>query len=325
MGAALMLSRVADSLYWSTRYVERAEDTSRLLHVNFHALLDAGIEDHGRSWQQLLLIVGMDDLYREHFDEYAARNVTEFLLWHPANPDSVKTCVARARENARGVREQISTEVWEQLNRLHLFLASHRTSTALAQPHDFLTRIVDRSYSLQGVIKATLPRGEAYEFLELGALLERADTVARILAVKVPELLERASEQTATARASNVLRSAGSLEAFRKAENDRFSGPRVVEFLLLDRNGPRTVLFCLERALNAIRVISGAEPRPERAIGRVVSELAFADVVDRSVEEIERLLRRALAGIRDGSGEIANAYFTTRVILPGPYAQQQQQ
>lgn len=320
-----MLSRVADSLYWSTRYVERAENTSRLLHVNFHALLDAAVEDHGRSWEQLLRIVGMNDLYREHFDEYAARHVTEFLLWHPANPDSVRAQVARARENARGVREQISIEVWEQLNRLHLFLASHRTSAALAQPHDFLTRIVDRSYSLQGVIKATLPRNEAYEFLELGALLERADTTVRILSVKMSELLETASEQVVTARATNVLRSAGSLEAFRKAENDRFAGPRVVEFLLLDRSGPRTVLFCLERALNAIRVVSNAEPRPERAIGRVVSELAFADVLDRGAGDLERLLSRTLAGIRDGSDEIANAYFTTRVILPGPYAQQQQQ
>ncbi len=195
LGAALMLSRVADSLYWSTRYVERAEGTSRLLHVNFHALLDADIQDHGRSWQELLLMVGMNDLYREHFDEYAARHVTEFLLWHPANPDSVAACVSHARENARGVREQISTEVWEQLNRLHLFLTTHRTSSQLARPHEFLTRIVDRSYSIQGVIKATLPRGEAYEFLELGSLLERADAIARILSVKVPQLLELGSEQ----------------------------------------------------------------------------------------------------------------------------------
>jgi uncharacterized alpha-E superfamily protein len=320
-----MLSRVADSLYWSTRYVERAEGTSRLLHVNFHALLDADIQDHGRSWQELLLMVGMNDLYREHFDEYAARHVTEFLLWHPANPDSVAACVSHARENARGVREQISTEVWEQLNRLHLFLTTHRTSSQLARPHEFLTRIVDRSYSIQGVIKATLPRGEAYEFLELGSLFERADSIARILSVKVSQLLEPGSEQVVTARATHVLRSAGSLEAFRKAENDRFAGHRAVEFLLLDRNGPRTVLFCLERALNAIRVISGAGVRPERAIGRVVSELAFADVVDRSAGEISRLLARTLAGIRDGSDEIANAYFTTRVIMPGPYAQHQQQ
>ena len=320
-----MLSRVADSLYWTTRYVERAEDTSRLLHVNFHALLDADIEDHGRSWQQLLLIIGMNDLYREHYEEYAARQVMEFLVWHPANPDSVATCIARARENARGVREQISTELWEQLNRLHLFLTTHRTATALAQPHEFLTRIVDRSYSLQGVIKATLPRGEAYEFLELGFLLERADTLTRLLSVKVGELFEPGSEQLTTARATHVLRSAGSLEAFRKAENDRFSGPRVVEFLLLDRNGPRTVLFCVERVLNAIRVISGADLRPERAIGRVVSELAFADIVDRGVDDVRRLLQRTLMGIRDGSNEIGTAYFTTRVILPGPYAQQQQQ
>ena len=103
-----MLSRVAESLYWTGRCIERAEDTSRLLHVNFHGLLDAEQADSGRSWRELVLLIGLDDVYREHFDEYTAQTVTEFMLWHPANPDAVTACVARARENARGVREHAS-------------------------------------------------------------------------------------------------------------------------------------------------------------------------------------------------------------------------
>lgn len=316
-----MLSRVADSLYWTARYVERAEDTSRLLHVNFHAMLDADISDHGDSWRDLLLGVGREALFREHYQDYTAATVTEFLLWHPANPDSVTACVTRARENARGVREQISSEMWEQLNRLHLYISQRRGRAVIARPHDFLARVREGSHALQGVTKATLPRGEVYDFLELGAHLERADSATRILSVKQAALLEDAPEPVAAARMMHALKCVGSMEAYRKHENDRLAALRVFEYLLLDRQAPRSVLFCLERCLGAIRSISEPTVRPERAIGRVVAELSFAEVG----YDVEALLQRVLRAIDEAAAEIAAAYFTTRVVLPGPYAQQQQQ
>ena len=121
-----MLSRVAESLFWTARSIERAENTSRLFDVSFHGLLDARVHDPEQEWRDLLHAIGRDELFREHFSEYTPRAVTEFLLWHPANPDSVTACVARARENLRGVREQISSEMWEHLNRLHLLVARTR-------------------------------------------------------------------------------------------------------------------------------------------------------------------------------------------------------
>ena len=99
-----MLSRVAESLFWTARAIERAENTSRLFDVSFHGLLDARVRDPDQEWRDLLRVVGRDELFREHFSEYTPKAVTEFLLWHPANPDSVTACVARARENLRGVR-----------------------------------------------------------------------------------------------------------------------------------------------------------------------------------------------------------------------------
>ncbi len=142
-----------------------AEDTSRLLHVNFHGLLDADTGDHGHAWRDLLLVVGCDDLFREHFDEYGAQAVTEFLLWHPANA-GLRRCVhvAPCAENARSVREQISSEMWEHLNRLHLDLARQRRAHVLAHPHDFLAGVVGGSQAFLGITNATLPRGEPYEF-----------------------------------------------------------------------------------------------------------------------------------------------------------------
>jgi uncharacterized alpha-E superfamily protein len=262
-----MLSCVAESLYWTGRYIERAEDTSRLLHVNFHGLLDADLPDHGRAWRELVLLVGLDDVFREHFSDYTAQAVTEFLLWHPANPDAVTACVAQARENARGMREQISSEMWEHLNRLYLLVSGTRRAAALAAPHDFFVRIREGSHAFQGVMKATLPRGEAYEFLELGAHLERADATSRLLSINVPGLSAAEPDPVTSTRLSSLLKSCGAFEAFRKREYDELRAARVVEFLLLERRFPRAVCFCLELSLAAIRSISGVAVRPERAIG----------------------------------------------------------
>ena len=146
-----MLSRVAESLFWTARSIERAENTSRMFDVRFHGLLDARVSDPEEEWRDLLRAVGRDDLFREHFDEYTPRAVTEFLLWHPSNPDTVTACVARARENLRGVREQISSEMWEHLNRLHLVVARARHARVLEAPHEFLVRVREGSHAFHGV------------------------------------------------------------------------------------------------------------------------------------------------------------------------------
>ena len=319
-----MLSRVAEALYWTGRYIERAEDTSRLLHANFHGLLDADLPDRDRAWRDLIWLAGQDEVFREHFADYSTSAVTEFLLWHPENPDAVTTCVARARENARGVREQISSEMWEHLNRLHLLVSNRRPASVLASPHDFLVRVREGSHAFQGVMKATQPRGEAYEFLELGAHLERADATARLLATKVPGLRADEPPTVTNARLTSLLKSCGAFEAYRRMESDELRPDRVVSFLLLERRLPRAVCFCLELSLSAIRAISGAAVRPERAIGRVFAELAFTEIYGLD-ESTELLLGRVRRGIHDAADEIAAAYFTTRVIPPGPYAAAQQQ
>src|SRR5512134_4071069 len=113
-----MLSRVAESLYWTARCVERAEDVARLLDVDYHALLDAHVSDHGEAWHRLVALLGEEATYGEHYEEYTARNVAEWLLWHDGNPNAVANCITIARENARSVREQISGEMWEAINSL---------------------------------------------------------------------------------------------------------------------------------------------------------------------------------------------------------------
>ena len=173
-------------------------------------------------------------------------------------------------------------------------------------------------------MKATLPRGEAYEFLELGAHLERAETTTRLLLVKVPGLETTEPAAAHNAALSNLLRSCGAFDAFRKQGSDELRAEPVVSYLLLERSVPRAVNFCLEQSLNSIRAISGDALRPERAIGRVFAELSFTDLhtLDASTE---LLLERVRRGLAESADEIGTSYFTTRVIPPGPYAQQQQQ
>jgi uncharacterized alpha-E superfamily protein len=315
-----VLSRVAESLYWTARLIERAENTSRLVDVCFHGLLDARVSDQEQEWRELLRAMGRDDLFREHFSEYTPQAVTEFLLWHPANPDTVTACVARARENLRGVREQISSEMWEHLNRLHLVVARARPARVLEAPHDFLVRVREGSHAFQGVTKATLSRGEAYEFLALGAHLERADATTRVLLTKAPTLLHRSGDQLAA-----LLKSCGGFEAFRRHETEEVHSEVVVEFLLLDRDFPRSVLFCAERSLEAVRVISGDAQQPERSLGMLVARLAFADVPALEQPAFGELLDEVLGSVHAIGSEVGGAFFATRVVIPGPYAQQAQQ
>ena len=127
-----MLSRVAESLYWTARYLERAEDVTRLLDVNFHALLDAQGHDRGDAWPRIVRLLGDSESFSEHFDEATAESVGEWVLWHEGNPNAVISCVTLARENARSVREQISGEMWEAINKLFLLVrgANRRLSRA---------------------------------------------------------------------------------------------------------------------------------------------------------------------------------------------------
>jgi uncharacterized alpha-E superfamily protein len=321
-----MLSRVAESLYWTGRYVERAELGSRLLHVNFHVLLDSPGAGHDEAWRRLLLVGGSDALYREHFDGYDAQSVSEFMLWHAANPNAVVACVANARENARSVRDQLSSEMWERLNRLHLFLTTHRRGSVARAQHDLFAGVREGSHSFQGTMRATLPRGEAYEFVELGHHVERADVTARVLAVEYPAVAPLTPDSTEeTVRLTALLKSCGAFEAFRKAERSFLRPSRVLEYLLLDRSCPRTVLFCLDACLASLAAISGASDRPERALGRLAAELSFLDVAELGGAHLEPLLGRILSGIGAAGNELAEAYFTTRAFVPGPYAQAQQQ
>jgi len=206
-----MLSRIAESLYWIGRYVERAEDTARITDVNFHHTLEMGTSDtarvrRGRHWDALIAIVGDKERFYQTYEEANDETVPFFLTFAPQNPLSIVSCVALARENARTMRHQLGSEMWEVLNRFYLDLQRH-SQTGEAQrgaenAHNFYRWVIEFSHLFQGITDSTMPRDEGWYFLQLGKFLERAEKTARALDAKYHLLIADSSPEQAAQLAS---------------------------------------------------------------------------------------------------------------------------
>jgi uncharacterized alpha-E superfamily protein len=322
-----MLSRVADALYWMSRYVERAEDITRILTVNFHTLLDAKTEE-AQAWEPIINITGDEDLFRRHFDDFNARNVSEFLLWHPANPNAVTTCITHARENGRGVREQISSEMWEHLNRLYFLVKDIKREISARGPYEFFDKIRHGSQAFQGITNETMTHGEAYEFIQIGKHLERADKTVRIIDVKYASVNQLREGPESSLQLIAMLRSCSAFEAFRKAHLSQLQPGRVAEFLLFNQQFPRAVAYCLQRALRSVALMSEDAKHPtgpHRSLGRICSELDYVDINEVLGVNMRPYLNRLLNIMNQAGDEITRTYFHTQVILPAEYPPRQQQ
>jgi uncharacterized alpha-E superfamily protein len=326
-----MLARVAESLYWMGRYIERAEDLTRLIAVNFNAVLDQAHLDGQQGWTPLVAMNGDEALFYEIYGAATAQNVIEFMLWQPLNPNAVTACITRARENARSVREQISSEMWEHLNRLYFLLRSVDRAAALDNPHEIFQQVRDGSQTFQGVTLATMTHSEPYEFIHLGSHLERADKTLRILTAKYDQVnsLPPGSAETALQLIA-LLRSCSAFEPFRRTTGLVLQIDQVMEYLLLSHEFPRAILFCLNRCLQALdRVGDPSEPpkpdHPRRSLGRLAADLEYLNINDVLGERMNAFLDQLLLRLNGIADDVSRAYFNTRVILPDDRPRQQQQ
>jgi len=327
-----MLSRVAEALYWMARYIERAEDLTRLLAVNFNALLDTQPSDAQWGWQSLIHITGDENLFSEIYGNANSRSASEFLIWESTNSNSVTDCIMRARENARSVREQISTEMWEGINRLYFLTRNADRSAVLTNPTEFFREVRDRAQAFQGITAATMTHGEPYQFIQLGWHIERADKTARILDAKYL-YLNRFPEGSAETSLQLIalLRSCSAFEPYRRASAGKLDAQHVVEYLLLDREFPRAVLFCLNLCLTILESIgedSTASPKsdsPRRTLGRLSADLEYLDIQDVLGENMDPFLSQFLNRLNLVGDDIARTYFNTSIILPDERPRQQQQ
>jgi Uncharacterized protein conserved in bacteria len=285
-----MLSRVANLIYWIARYLERAENTARIVEVNAQLVLDLQARqaaDDPRAWEPLVFVTGSDEKFRELYGEKTTeRAVVEFMLFDKRNPSSVLSCVATARENARCVRDQLSAELWETINTFHLRLKDDDfTRYAQLGAADYLAWIKCQTQLFHGVADAMLPRTDGWWFYHLGRHLERADNTTRILDIKYFMLLpglQAVGSALDMVQWASVLRSCSAFEAFRRARRGDLNLVRVVDFLIREETFPRSVLYAVAEAEQCLVRIDGGDDNPAVARGhelvrRLREDLEAAD------------------------------------------------
>jgi len=305
-----MLSRVADSVYWMSRYVERAENVARFVDVNYQLMLDAP-EGHDQQWEPLVATTGDHAQFAKRHGGATEESVTRFLTFESENPNSILSCLRAARENARSVREIISSEMWLQLNRFYLIVKSAaESSDGLEDAQAFFDAVRQASHLFSGITEATMSQGEAWHFSRLGRMLERADKTSRILDVKY-FLLLRSAEEVGTPydaiQWAAVLRSASAFEMYRK-RHGRISPKGVADFLMLDREFPRAIQYCLVAARDSLHAISGTplgtfRHPPEKLLGQLCSDLSFTtvdEIVKQGLHEYVDDLQTKMNQVSDG-------------------------
>lgn len=312
-----MLSRVADSIYWLNRYIERAENVGRFIDVNLHLMLDLP-GDAAEQWEPLVNTTGDRAYFDESFDEYTRENVIQFLTFDPDYPNSILGCVHRARENARSVREVIASEMWEHVNRFYLMVrnAAFGDFDVMFEPHEFFTQVKMNGHLFSGITDATMAHGEAWHFGRLGRFLERADKTSRILDVKYFIILPDVSYVGTpydNLQWAALLRSASGLEMYRK-RHGRIDPNTVVDFLVRDAEFPRAIRYCVSRAEESLRAITGSPPgtfanRAEQLLGRLRAELDFTGIDEIIGEGLHEFLDGLQARLNDIGAAIHDAYF----------------
>jgi uncharacterized alpha-E superfamily protein len=249
---------VADSVYWMARYIERAENVARYIGVNLNLQFDVQLSP-ARHWQPLIDTSGDTEIFRKRHGAATQVSVIQFLAYDDENPNSICSCLRSARENARSVRETISSEMWEQVNSMYLDIQSHRSIPEPGQLLDAFRGIRLGSHLFQGITDATMTHNEAWHFVRLGKTLERADKTSRILDVKYFMLLPSASDVGTPyddIHWAAVLKSVGGFEMYRK-QYGRITPRDIVEFLVINPDFPRSVRWCIRRANESLHAITG--------------------------------------------------------------------
>ena len=278
-----MLSRVADSLYWMSRYLERAESTARLMDVDLQLRLDQSGEAGSEQWRRLAAAAHIPVGQIEEMDSAALTNA---LTFDRTNPSSIVSCVSAARENLRQVREQCSTDMWVQLNRLYLQINSTTPNDAwLRHSHAFFRAVQDGAHLFQGVTDSTMAHGEGWHYIQLGRYVERTDAVAMLIGTylsRLPNPEDHAAESEEYLEWVGLLKSCAAFEAYCKAYTAELRPLRVAEFLLLNPEFPHAVRFSVEMVHAALRAIGELTERkadqPVRLSGRLRAALSFSQI-----------------------------------------------
>jgi uncharacterized alpha-E superfamily protein len=315
-----MLSRVAEAVYWVGRYIERAENTARFIDVNLQMTLDAP-SSFSEQWSPLVAITGDMAGFKARYDSPTRENVIEYLASDPQNGSSILSCLQKARENARSIREVISSEMWEQINRFYLTVSNGAARRRpILDSFQFFSEVKLHSQVVAGVADNTMSHGDAWHFFQLGRYLERADNTSRLLDVKYFLLLpspEDVGGAIDEMQWSIVLRSASAFEMYRK-RHGRIGPEQVIDFLLVETEFPRAILYCLMRAEDSLQAVSGSSGmrfgnQAQQLLGRVRSELSYGQANEIIATGLHEYLDGLQAKLNAIGGAIAETFFAPPV------------
>jgi uncharacterized alpha-E superfamily protein len=299
-----MLSRVADALFWMGRYLERAEHVARVLEVTRATLIDLGQVDPETAKNQ----------WQGALDALSLPNApTEKLLYDQSEPTSLVCCISRARENARQVREAISTDMWAHLNQAYWSIhEAHARGVHESQLAEALVGVVSASYQWDGVADGTISRDEAWLFMKMGKFVERLDGTARLISVRA-EGPTRPSPSSENVHWVALLRCLCSMEAYKKLHPQRVERKQVLDFLLFDEHFPRSVRYASVVVADFARRLAelqGARGKNvERVLGKLSSRLEYADVDDIEKRGTPEFLRELMSELTEANGLLQRSYF----------------
>ena len=287
-----MLSRTADHLFWMSRYIERAESLARLLDVTWQmSLVPQSLEAANQNWNAIIALNSLEEKFADRYSAVNAENVLRFMVSDTGNHASILSCLRLTRENAHAVRGTITSEMWETMN--STWLEAREKSfeqIANAGVGEFFDWVKMRSSLSRGTTLGTLLQDEAYHFIRLGTLLERADNTARILDVKYHVLRPHGDEgATDFYQWGALLRSVSAFEVYRKAYRDVITPERVAELLILRRDMPRSLHFCLNGVVKNLELIANSQSgETQRQAGLLHAQLHYArieDILERGLHE----------------------------------------
>jgi uncharacterized alpha-E superfamily protein len=285
-----------------------------------------------QHWDPLIYTTGDHDEFKARYSGGSQHNVIQFLTFDKENPNSILCCLRSARENARTVRDMISSPMWEEMNKFYLLVKTTSPAQVLGSPFDFFSQIKLSAYTLDGVVQSTLSHGEAWNFHRMGQLLERADKTSRILDVKYFLLLPQVSDvgtQLDTNQWAALLKSATALEMYRKAHG-RITPRQVAEFLLMDREFPRALRFCIGHAEQSLLTITGGTRgnfvnRAEQRLGRLRAELDYTNIDEIFTMGLHEFIDQFQEKLNGVGQAISDTFFASEPeVKPGRSASQQQ-
>lgn len=311
-----MLSRIADSMYWMARYLERAGETARLMEINLLYLVEAEEDmSEEEKWRPILQITCAEPRYAEQFEDgtITTSRVLQFICAGRTNPSSIRTCLRLFRENARVARDRISKEMWEAVNEIWMGFNERLKGPLTADRAGALfVELRNQVARFNGLVASTMMRGEAYAFFQLGGCLERTDMTARILDVKyhiiLPDLSMVGSALDYYQWAA-LLKSLSGFEAFRRNYHSGFMPSDVAEFVVLNGDFPRSVTFSVQRMETALATIGLENKEATRTAFDAVAAMVAATAADIFTEGLHEYLERLLARLGIVQSALAEDFF----------------